>query len=764
MMTAPGPTMDRAFRGPVVSPVSCPGCGKLVDPLRAGHVAIFHDRFFYFCEWTCRQDYLARDPEGPEPPRSVQPLPTRSSRPPPAAHQVVIRPAPEAERGAGAGAEGPAREALEADQLDAEQDLGASTGGESSVAGSDIGTLLLLSATVAGVLAVALALVGTSATVLTIRLVVGCVGTALLAARAFVVSRDPADPHPTVVLVPAGASAMLAIWSRIVRDPIADEAAILTGLTVVAAGTAIQLVEHVRRDATATLAHIVNALDAPARKVVPSGYSIVPAASLRPGEEIVVDASEMVPADVMISAGEATVLPWLDAVSAARKTPGDSLVAGAKVLTGRVRATVAWNCLDRAWLRTSADPTRAAHVVAPIVRLARIVTERGSLAAAALAGLAAFVNNAKPPMVILSMLAAHLAVASMATAAIPSLHVLRSVLDTLARGVSYFDAQAWDRAAQATVMVFCARGTLLLGEPQVAEIVRLGNATPEHLLSLVAGAELAASGPIASAVLREARARSVRADSVRSPTVVPGLGVTAIASNGEPCCVGSRVLMLNQHIPIAAVESKLAELEAHGRTVLLVAVSSKLIGMVALQDGLRPGARASVQYLLDAHVEPVLLSGDARETCEAIARSLDIEHVRPEVLPSDRAGEIKRIAESGAMVAVVGRAGVDDSALGAADVAVALEAAGSTLGEWSVALAGDDVRDAARALVSARRTRVHARTALGLGLAPGIACALAIAFGLVPAPYAPLAMLVGAILAYLHARAVDIPDRDRRRT
>ena len=67
MMVSAGPPSDRSFRGPVVSPLPCPGCGRLVDPLRAGHVAIFHDRFLYFCEWGCRQDYLAREPDGPGP-------------------------------------------------------------------------------------------------------------------------------------------------------------------------------------------------------------------------------------------------------------------------------------------------------------------------------------------------------------------------------------------------------------------------------------------------------------------------------------------------------------------------------------------------------------------------------------------------------------------------------------------------------------------------------------------------------------------------
>ena len=136
--------------------------------------------------------------------------------------------------------------------------------------------------------------------------------------------------------------------------------------------------------------------------------------------------------------------------------------------------------------------------------------------------------------------------------------------------------------------------------------------------------------------------------------------------------------MLEQRISIAAAEERIAELESLGRTVILVALGSRLAGLFALQDGIRPGARAAVQHLLDAQIEPVLLAGDARETCEAIGRSLDIDHIRPEVLPADRGAEVRRLIDAGMTVAVLGHAGVDELALGAADVAVALRAAGST--------------------------------------------------------------------------------------
>jgi P-type E1-E2 ATPase len=173
---------------------------------------------------------------------------------------------------------------------------------------------------------------------------------------------------------------------------------------------------------------------------------------------------------------------------------------------------------------------------------------------------------------------------------------------------------------------------------------------------------------------------------------------------------------------------------------------------VALQDGLRPGARASVQHLLDSEIEPILLSGDSRETSETIGRSLDIEHIRPEILPAERAAEVHRLAESGVGVAVFGRPAVDGPALGAASVAVALEAAGASPSEWHVNLVGDDIRDGALALTLAHRARSDARSALGLAMAPGVLGTLVVAFGLLPPVFAPLAGLLGGFFAATHAR------------
>jgi cation transport ATPase len=391
-------------------------------------------------------------------------------------------------------------------------------------------------------------------------------------------------------------------------------------------------------------------------------------------------------------------------------------------------------------------------VSAPTPRVLRHTIERGAPVAALLVGIAAFAANATVVEIVAAMCAGAVAFAAKAVVSVVALHYARAHLEALASGITYKDARAFERAASANTAVLSARGTVLLGEPEIVAVEPVGAFDVERVLALAAGAETASTHPFAAAVLRAARTRGVRPDPVRNATAYAGLGVTASASTGERLVVGGRGIMLAEKVGVAVVDARASELEGQGRSVLLVALGDRIVGLIALQDGLRPGARAAVQRLLDARIEPVLLSGEARETCETIGRALDIEHVRPEVMPSDRGAEVRALAEGGNVVAVLGLPAGDDGALAAADVAVAMGAAGSTPGEWAVALAGDDVRDAAMALAVPRAARDRARVAIALGVTPGLVAVLAIGFGVAPLAVAPLAALIGAIAVAVQAR------------
>jgi Cu+-exporting ATPase len=218
-----------------------------------------------------------------------------------------------------------------------------------------------------------------------------------------------------------------------------------------------------------------------------------------------------------------------------------------------------------------------------------------------------------------------------------------------------------------------------------------------------------------------------------------------VASNGQSLVAGTRALLLDRRISVASAEARIAELEALGRSVLLVALDGRWVGLVALQDGLRPGARAATQTLLDAGVEPVLLSGEARETCRALARHIGIEHVRPEVLPNDRAAEVRRLARAAGTIAVVGSS-IDDAALGAAPLSINIDARGGPLERCDIDIASGDVRDAAAAVQLARALHAEMRTASFTALAPPALGLLAL-FASLPTEFMPLLGLLGAVLA-----------------
>lgn len=768
--------------GPVVDPIPCSGCGNLLDPLRAGHVAILDQQFHYFCNTDCRADYLA--PFGG----------TDSGRGPGRDSGERLRAAIGDERPSGAG--GPPKRRVQAPRDRAKD---ATRAGPLSnallpvvpedvlpdVPGSDdrglaepigptiqseaprhepepreFGALLLVISIIAGALAVLLVLAGGGTLVLGARVMLAAVSAGMLLARTLTTPRDVADPHPIPVLAGPILGVGVATWAVLSTDAaIASEAASLAGTIATAAAVSAWLLESARTYVHAERAWVQASLSVGGRldpDASPLDAPQDPVFDLRAGEAIVVEADETVPVDLKVTEGEVDVLPWLGAVTPARRREGDSIVAGARVLRGRLRGTATWTGLDRAFSRVLLDPRRRVDALAAVTRASRSLAERWAPVAAVAAAAAAFFLHHTQVEVAMTFAAVQGGLATSVTGGLSGVYVARGVLLALRRGITYRSADAWERAARAQIGVFQARGTLLLGEPEVAELEPLSpHVERDDLLALAAGAERAESHPVAHAILRAAKTRGVRPDGVRNPNGYPGLGVVAVSSAGEELSVGNRTLMLEQRVSIASAEPRIGELESLGRSVVLVALGGRLAGIIALEDGIRPGARAAVQHLLDAQVEPVLMSGDSRETCEAIGRSLDIEHIRPEVLPSERADEIKRLAETGSSVAVIGHHGVDEAALGAADVAIALSSAGSASGDFEVALASDDVRDAALALALARRTRIEARVGFGLAAIPAVIGVAIVALGILPPAFVPIASLLGGAMGVLHGRTLD---------
>jgi Cu+-exporting ATPase len=762
--------------GPVVDPVPCSACGKLIDPLRAGHVAIFDHKVHYFCNRDiCRAAFLGEPVAAPPPPESAPPepfagegagAPIQDAYEPLSPDEGLPEPPPALD------GEGPIEPLSRMILHDA-------PGRVEPPEGRDVGALLLVLAVVAGTLAVSLSLLGTAPLSILARIVLGGVGATMLVGRALTSDRDVSDASPLPLLVAPVGAVGVALWSSFGKDPaLAGEATSLAGFVVTAAAVGAWLIESARRGVAGERAWLEGHLAVPGRRAPDGdrgaeGKKDSKVFDIKPGEVVVVEAGEVVPVDLVIVEGEVELLPWTFATTPVWRKQGDPIVAGATVVSGRLRGLCTWAGADRAFARVVLDPRRRADAFAPVAKASRALVERWSFVAAFVGGLSAFVAGRIPVEIAMVVIAVHAALSTPVAASIAAVHVARGVLLGLRRGIVYKSSDGWERAGQVQTAVFCARGTLLKGEPELSEVIATTPKLDEtDVLALAAGAERMSEEPVANAIVRAARARDIRPDGVRNPQQYPGLGVTAISSAGEELIVGVRALLLEERVSVATAERQITDLEAQGRTVVLVAIGGRLVGVIALIDGLRPGARAAVQHLLDAEIEPIIMSGDSRETCEAIARSLDIEHVRPEVLPEARAAEVRRVMDAGVTVAVLGHGGVDDDPLATADVGVALGAAGTAgsaassapspaplksaaPGDFAVTLASDDVRDAALSLALARRVRTEARVGIAIAAVPALVGAVAVAFGLLPPAYAPIASLLGSVMATVHARALE---------
>ena len=464
---------------------------------------------------------------------------------------------------------------------------------------------------------------------------------------------------------------------------------------------------------------------------------------VRTGEEIFALENETVAVDGVVKAGEALVLLHPGAKTPVKRGPGDAILAGAHIVEGGVRILATRVASDRALVRPQRFGIGGTRDSAPITNIAEATTRWGGLAvgvaslgALALSGSEGWAGRLSATAAVL------LAAPLLAIRRGAQLPMIAGAATAGARGIVFQDPRSMERAGRARVAVLCTHGTVTEGVPEVVEVHPFDNSTPESFVALAAAAEAAAeSHPIARAISRFAESRGVQPESVRRAAFLPGRGVTAVAPGGEAFVFGNRQLLLDEGVSVALADADAARSESRGRTAVFLGLGGHVRAVISFADTLRHGARAAVQTIIDLGIEVVLLSGDHRGTVEAIAKSLDIDHVKAELLPDERGAEVRRLREAGGAVAVIGRAIHDDGALAAASVPIVLGAAGGPSGDRAVALATEDIRDAAAALWIARAARTSAWQATGAAVVVGATCVVGAALGIISPAFAALAVM-----------------------
>jgi Cu+-exporting ATPase len=255
------------------------------------------------------------------------------------------------------------------------------------------------------------------------------------------------------------------------------------------------------------------------------------------------------------------------------------------------------------------------------------------------------------------------------------------------RGILVKGGDVLERAHAVNTIVLDKTGTITTGRPEVTDIIPLagGDGAPlgvDELLRLAASAERRAEHPLAAAVVRAAEARRLPLAEPGAFQSRPGHGVEATI-DGRRLIVGSARLLREARVPIEQADAAAAELASRARTVMFVAElalpprgGGRVAGVLGLADTPRPEAREAIAAMRRLGLEVVMLTGDTRETAEAIRRDVaphgEISRLRAGVLPGHKADEVKALQAQGRVVAMVGDGINDAPALAQADVGIAM--------------------------------------------------------------------------------------------
>jgi len=271
-------------------------------------------------------------------------------------------------------------------------------------------------------------------------------------------------------------------------------------------------------------------------------------------------------------------------------------------------------------------------------------------------------------------------------------------------GILFKGADAIENASRLTHIVFDKTGTLTKGEPSVTDVVAAEGWPDDQVLRLAAAAEVNSEHPLGEAIVQAARGRGVAVDDPEAFNAIPGHGIEARVSD-RAVLLGNRRLMRDRGVDIAGLVERAERLEGDGQTVMFMAVDGQAAGLIAVADTLKEHSTEAVRILHRLGLRVVMITGDNRRTAEAIARQVRIDRVLAEVLPQDKALEVKGMQMRGMRVAMVGDGVNDAPALAQADVGMALGSGTDVAKETGhVVLIKDDLRDVVTAIEVAKAT------------------------------------------------------------
>ncbi len=433
---------------------------------------------------------------------------------------------------------------------------------------------------------------------------------------------------------------------------------------------------------------------------------------IKSGDIVLIEPGERIPVDGLVIAGDSTVdeSPITGESMPVDKLVGDEVFAGALNKQG---------ILDVRSLR-SAEQTTLSRIIKLVEEAqdSKAPTERflhrfeqfyakliiiGILLLIALPpalGLIDFQSNFYRAMVLMTVASPCALVISVPSA------FISAIAAAARRGLLFKGGASLEKLAAVKVFAFDKTGTLTLGRPAVTDVRLAEGVSEEDLLRAAASVEARSEHPLAQAIVEYAAARDIQPAPIQDFAALPGQGVRA-QLNGQDLRVG-RVSQMQASVPLPPpLDEAQRRLEGEGKTVAAVVRDNQWLGLIALADEARESAPGLVAELKRQGMRVVMLTGDSRRVAESMAARVGIDKVYAELLPQEKAQELRWLQEQIGPVVMVGDGINDAPALAVADVGIAMGGAGTdvALETSDLALMGDRLERLKDAIQLSRRAR-----------------------------------------------------------
>jgi P-type Cu+ transporter len=447
-------------------------------------------------------------------------------------------------------------------------------------------------------------------------------------------------------------------------------------------------------------------------RVVRDGDEVdIPVENVVSGDVIIVRPGEKIPVDGVVIDGRSAIDESMITGESipVEKSPGDEVIGATINRTGSFRYRATRVGQDSVLAQIVRLVQEAQTSKAPIQRLADVVASYFVPAVIGIAALTFVVWLAFGPtpaftFALLNAVAVLIIACPCALGLATPTAIMVGTGKGAENGVLIRGAESLEIAHRINAIIFDKTGTLTAGAPSLTDVLPTDGWNGSDLLRLTAAAERGSEHPLGEAIVAAAREQGLALSDASGFAAIPGRGVEATV-DGHAVLAGNLKLMEERSLSLDSQRPNSERLAAEGKTPMFIAIDGRLAGIVAVADTVKPGAAEAVARLKAMGIEVALITGDNRQTAEAVARQVGVDRVLAEVLPQDKAEQVRRLQAEGKVVAMVGDGINDAPALAQADVGIAIGTGTDVAIEASdITLIRGDLDGVATAVSLSRRT------------------------------------------------------------